>query len=139
MPGHRVRVIKRLPGRIILYPLKNKPKTMKHFFKFSELPKLAVHDERFDVRFMHAANITVAFNELKAGAEVPGHQHLHETIDYIQEGTLEMTIGDETIQMKTGDVARVPSNVWHKAKAVSDCKVINFFYPMREDFKAPEI
>ncbi|HZG26099.1 MAG TPA: cupin domain-containing protein [Chitinophagaceae bacterium] len=98
---------------------------MNHFFKFSELPKLDVPNDLFDVRFVHTDNITVAFNELKAGAEVPAHQHMHETIDYVQEGTL---------HMNTGSVARVPSNIWHSAKAVSDCKVINFFYPVREDF-----
>jgi quercetin dioxygenase-like cupin family protein len=111
---------------------------MKHFFQQSELSKLAVADNRFDVRFIHANNITVAFNELKAGAEVPVHTHLHETIDYIQEGTLEMTIGKETVEMRAGTVARVPSNIPHSAKAVTDCKVINFFYPAREDFSAAE-
>jgi quercetin dioxygenase-like cupin family protein len=93
-----------------------------------------VPNDLFDVRFIHTDNITVAFNELKAGAEVPAHQHMHETIDYVQEGTLHMTISNETVQMNTGSVARVPSNIWHSAKAVSDCKVINFFYPVRQDF-----
>ena len=107
---------------------------MKHFFEFSELPKLSVPNDMFEVRFIHADNITVAFNELKAGAEVPAHRHIHETIDYVQEGTLQVTIGDETVQLPAGSVARVPSNIWHSAKAISDCRVINFFYPMREDF-----
>ncbi len=107
---------------------------MKHFFEFSELTKLEVSDDRFDVRFVHTDNITIAFNELKAGAEVPAHTHIHETIDYIQEGTLEMKIGNEIVAMNAGAVARVPSNVLHSARAVTDCKVINVFYPMREDF-----
>ena len=109
---------------------------MKHFFERSELQKLNVPDERFDVRFIGTDNMTVAFNELKAGAEVPAHQHVHETIDYVQEGILQLTIGNETVEMQAGTVARVPSNVWHSAKAISDCKVINFFYPRREDFEA---
>jgi quercetin dioxygenase-like cupin family protein len=111
---------------------------MKHFFEFSELPKLPVPTDMFDVRFIHTANITVAFNELKAGAEVPVHQHMHETIDYVQEGELLMAIGDETIRMKAGMVCRVPSNIMHGAKAINDCKVINVFYPMREDFERQE-
>jgi quercetin dioxygenase-like cupin family protein len=111
---------------------------MKHSFKFSELPKLAVPSDLFDVRFIHTGNITVAFNELKAGAEVPAHQHIHETIDYVQEGELEMTIGNETVQMNTGTVARIPSDIPHSAKAITDCRVINVFYPAREDFKAEE-
>lgn len=111
---------------------------MKHFFQLSELSKLPVSDNRFDVRFIHTDNITVAFNEMKAGAEVPAHTHVHETIDYIQEGALQMTIGEETFEMHAGAVARVPSNIPHSAKAVTDCKVINFFYPAREDFSATE-
>ena len=111
---------------------------MKIFFQLSELSKLAVPDKRFDVRFIHTDNITVAFNELKAGAEVPVHTHVHETIDYIQEGMLQMTIGEETVEMPAGAVARVPSNIPHGAKAVTDCKVINVFYPAREDFNAAE-
>jgi quercetin dioxygenase-like cupin family protein len=111
---------------------------MKTFFQLSELSKLAVADKRFDVRFIHTDNITVAFNEMKAGAEVPVHTHVHETIDYIQEGTLQMTIGEEMVEMSAGAVARVPSNIPHSAKAVTDCKVINVFYPAREDFNAAE-
>ncbi|MBC7777629.1 MAG: cupin domain-containing protein [Phycisphaerae bacterium] len=109
---------------------------MKHIFKLSELPKLAVPSDLFNVRFIHADSVTVAFNELKIVAEVPSHQHIHETIDFVQEGMLQMTIGDETVEMNAGSVARVPSNVWHGAKALSDCKVINFFYPVRDDFSA---
>jgi quercetin dioxygenase-like cupin family protein len=111
---------------------------MKHFFQRSQLPALAVPDDRYDVRFIHTDNITVAFNELKTGAVVPLHTHLHETIDYVQEGTLQMTIGEETMEMSAGAVARVPSNVPHSAMAITNCKVINVFYPLREDFEETE-
>ncbi len=107
-----------------------------HFFYFTQLPSLPVPSDLFDVRFISTANITVAFNTLRAGAEVPAHEHVHETIDYIQEGELEMSIGNETIRMFAGMVARVPSNIVHSARAIIHCKVINIFYPVREDFKA---
>jgi quercetin dioxygenase-like cupin family protein len=111
---------------------------MKHFAKLSELPKLSVPNDLFDVRFIHTDNITVAFNKLKAGAEVPSHQHIHETIEYVQEGELEMKIGTETVQMNGGTVARIPANTPHSAKAITNCCVINFFYPARDDFKSAE-
>src|ERR1043165_1300318 len=107
---------------------------MDHFFHVSELPALAVNNNLFDVRFIHTSNISVAFNIVKAGGEVPEHTHMHETIDYIEEGELEMTIENKTVVMKAGMVSRIPSNVKHSAKALTDCKVINIFYPVREDF-----
>lgn len=107
-----------------------------HFFYYSQLPELPVPGDLFDVRFISTANITVAFNTLKAGAEVPLHDHVHETIDYIQEGELEMSIGNETVRMYAGMVARVPSNIAHSARAITNCRVINIFYPVREDFTA---
>lgn len=104
-------------------------------FNYDSLPKLKVNNKLFDVRFVSTQHITVAFNTLKKGATVPLHEHIHETIDFVQEGELEMTIGKETVLMHAGMVARVPSNVPHSAIAVTDCKVINVFYPVREDFE----
>ena len=106
-----------------------------HFFEQSALSTLPVPNDKFDVRFISTENITVAFNILKAGAEVPLHDHVHETIDHIQEGMLEMTVGNETVLLSAGMVAKVPSHVPHCARAITDCRVINIFYPVREDFK----
>ena len=107
-----------------------------YFFDYGTLPALPVQSDLFDVRFISTNNITVAFNLLKKGAAVPLHKHLHETIDYIQEGELEMTIDGKTVLMQAGMVARVPGNIPHSALAISDCRVINIFYPVREDFAA---
>jgi quercetin dioxygenase-like cupin family protein len=109
---------------------------MHQCFKLSELPRLDIRGDMFDVRFISTDNISVAFNEVAAGAEVPLHQHVHETIDILQEGEMEMTIGNDTIRMTAGTVVKVPSNVPHSAKILKASKVINIFYPVREDFKA---
>jgi quercetin dioxygenase-like cupin family protein len=105
------------------------------FFYYSQLPELPVPNDLFHVRFISTANITVAFNEMNAGAKVPDHEHVHETIDFVQEGVLEMTVGTETTKLYAGMIARVPSNIVHSARAVTNCKVINIFYPVRDDFK----
>lgn len=109
-----------------------------NFFYFSQLQALEVPDEKFDVRFISTDNITVAFNALQPGAQVPLHEHMHETIDFLQEGELEMTIGNQTTRMFAGMVARVPSGIPHHARAITACRVINIFYPARDDFKAKE-
>lgn len=109
---------------------------MHQCFKLSELPRLNVPGNLFDVRFISTNNISVAFNEVAAGAEVPLHQHPHETIDFLQEGEMEITIGADTILMTAGTVVKVPSNVPHSARIIKASKVINIFYPVREDFIA---
>lgn len=105
------------------------------FFYYSQLPKLAIANDLFDTRFISTENITVAFNTMKAGAEVPVHKHVHETIDFIQEGELEMCIGEQSLRLFPGMVVRVPSNTSHSARAATNCKVVNVFYPVRGDFK----
>ena len=47
---------------------------------------------------------------------------------------MEFTVSDETILMKPGMTAYIPSNVPHAAKAITECKVIDVFIPPREDF-----
>lgn len=104
-------------------------------FIVADLPRLKVPGDLFDVRFLHTRNISVAFNKLKKGAEVPMHMHEHETIDFLIEGKLELIIDGEPTIMTSGSVARVDSNVPHAATALTDCVVVNIFYPVRDDFR----
>jgi quercetin dioxygenase-like cupin family protein len=108
----------------------------KLLFNISELPQLPAPNELFDARFIHTENMTVCFNELKAGALIPMHEHLEETIDYVQCGELKMQVAGETFIMKAGTVTKIASFVPHAAQALTDCTVINVFYPARKDFKA---
>lgn len=83
----------------------------------------------------HTENLTVAYTTLKAGVEIPLHHHRHEAVDIILEGELEMQIAETNTVLKPGIISNVPSNVPHTAKAITDCKVITVFYPLREDYK----
>jgi quercetin dioxygenase-like cupin family protein len=49
-------------------------------------------------------------------------------------GKLQLTIGDETKVLEPGMAAVIPSNVPHTAKGITDCNVIDVFYPIREDY-----
>jgi quercetin dioxygenase-like cupin family protein len=82
--------------------------------------------------FVNTANLTLAYTELKAGAEVPLHHHHEEAVDVVVDGELEMQIGDSKGILKHGMISLVPSNMPHKAKAISDSKVVTIFYPRRE-------
>jgi quercetin dioxygenase-like cupin family protein len=89
----------------------------------------------YHVRFVHSENMTFAYWTIDAGAAMPNHSHPHEQVYNITEGEFELTVGDETKLMKPGQVAVIPGNVPHSGKAITDCKVIDVFYPVREDYK----
>ena len=85
--------------------------------------------------YAHGNNMTLGLVEIKAGSNLPLHHHLHEQITYILEGQLDMTIDGKECKLTTGMYYVIPSNVLHGAVAVTDCKVIDVFNPVREDYK----
>lgn len=85
-------------------------------------------------RFVHGQSITMSFVDIKKGTRMPEHSHPHEQITHILEGELEMTIGGNTMLLTTGAVHVIPGHVKHNAVAHTDCKVIDVFSPVREDY-----
>jgi quercetin dioxygenase-like cupin family protein len=89
----------------------------------------------YHVRFVHSPNMTLAYWAVDAGAALPAHSHPHEQVANVIEGEFELMVGGEVRVMKPGQVAVIPGNVTHSGKAISDCKLIDVFYPVREDYK----
>ena len=85
-------------------------------------------------KFIHSDNITTAFWTVKAGSNLPEHSHIHEQITQVIEGKFEMTIDSQNYQLLPGDTAVIPANVKHSAIAVTDCKLIDTFFPLRKDY-----
>ncbi len=56
-------------------------------------------------------------------------------IKQITEGEFELTIAKNTFMLKPGKVAIIPSNAKHSGRAITDCKIVNTFYPVREDYR----
>ena len=88
----------------------------------------------FRARFIYSANMTFALWDIDAGASLPEHAHPHEQVVYLLEGELSLTVAGINKVMKTGSVAVVPSNARHFGKAVTVCRVLDVFYPLREDY-----
>ena len=89
----------------------------------------------FRARFVHGEHITVGQVRVQAGATLPHHSHPHEQVTTVMEGQLEFTLGGETTILQPGVVAVIPPNAPHSAKALTDCLVMDTFYPVREDFR----
>jgi quercetin dioxygenase-like cupin family protein len=85
--------------------------------------------------YAHGTNMSFGYVELKQGASIPEHQHVHEQITFIVEGQLNMVIGGEPCELTPGMYYVIPSNTPHSAVAVVDSKVIDAFSPVREDYR----
>lgn len=79
--------------------------------------------------------MTIAFWEIESGAELPLHNHVHEQMTKVEEGQFELTVGGETKVYTKGMVAMIPPNVAHSGKALTSCKLLDVFQPVREDYK----
>lgn len=86
-------------------------------------------------RFIHTNNMTFAFWEVKAGSKVPEHAHMHEQVAHLIEGAFELTVDGNPIELEPGKVVVIPSNVKHSGIAITDCKLLDVFSPVREDYR----
>ncbi|NHJ05405.1 MAG: cupin domain-containing protein [Candidatus Heimdallarchaeota archaeon] len=89
----------------------------------------------FKGKFVHSENITIVHWSVDSGSLLPLHKHVHEQIVNLIEGELEFTMNGETKIIKPGTNVIIPSNVEHSGKALTDCYIIDVFYPVREDYK----
>jgi len=87
-------------------------------------------------RIVTGGNITIAHIRFKAGAVVPEHQHTNEQIVNVIDGELELTVQGKAYTLTPGQVMVLEPNIPHAARAVTACRVLDAFHPVREDFKS---
>ncbi len=87
-------------------------------------------------RVFSGKNSMMVFNELSPSSQPNLHQHPHEQLTYIVEGTCRFVLGDEVLNMVTGDIILIPPDVPHSLEVTSKEPVLNLdvFSPIREDF-----
>ena len=66
---------------------------------------------------------------------MPEHNHPHEQVANVLDGRFELTIDGETRVLESGMVAIIPPNAVHSGRAISDCRILDVFYPIREDYR----
>jgi quercetin dioxygenase-like cupin family protein len=86
-------------------------------------------------KLVHTQNMTISQVSLDAGAVVPEHSHDHEQVSNVIKGKFEFTINGTTHILVPGDIAVIPSKASHVGKALTDCFILDVFYPVREDYK----
>jgi quercetin dioxygenase-like cupin family protein len=89
----------------------------------------------FHGRFIHTAYMTLAFWDVEEGAAIPLHSHSNEQVMQVLEGSFELTVGEETALYEKDTVIVIPPHVLHGGHAVTACKLLDVFSPVREDYK----
>jgi quercetin dioxygenase-like cupin family protein len=85
--------------------------------------------------YVHLDRLTCGEVVLDAGAVVPTHQHPHEQVTYVISGRLEFTVGAETRIMEPGTCAVIPGGTPHSGRALTACRALDLFSPVREDYR----
>jgi quercetin dioxygenase-like cupin family protein len=104
---------------------------------FQNFTEIAVKEiaPGFFSKLIHTENNTINFLEVKKDSELPMHHHPHEQSSFVLEGIFEMTVNGETRQLGPEDFVLIPGGVYHGGKAITDCKLIDVFSPVREDYR----
>ncbi len=89
----------------------------------------------YHARFVHTAHNTFSYVDVEAGSVIAEHSHIHEQVCWLLEGKFQLTIEDQPVIFEPGTVIIIPPNAKHSGLAITDCKVLDVFYPVREDYK----
>jgi quercetin dioxygenase-like cupin family protein len=90
-------------------------------------------------RLVTGERVMLAELTLKIGDEVPQHAHENEQISYVIDGALRFFLGaagERIVDVRSGEVLVIPSNVPHRVVALADTYDIDLFNPPRQDWLA---
>ena len=90
----------------------------------------------FRGQFVHSASMTFAYWTIENGAVLPAHSHLHEQVVNMLDGDLELVVDGTAHRLAKGDVFVIPGHAVHSGRALADCRVLDVFSPVREDYRA---
>jgi quercetin dioxygenase-like cupin family protein len=91
--------------------------------------------EGFSMQSVTGGKLMANWVTIEPNREMPRHHHPHEQLGIMLEGAMELTIGDETRLIRTGDAYTIPPNLPHNARTLEEgCVVLDVFTPPREDY-----
>lgn len=89
----------------------------------------------FHGRLIHSENMTFAHWDIDADSALPEHSHIHEQVVNVISGEFELVVDGKSQIIGPNQVVCIPSNAMHSGKAITDCYIIDVFYPIREDYR----
>ncbi len=107
------------------------------------MPYIDLNDQRpkeivpgYNARFIHTNNMSFVYWDVKAGYTLPEHSHMHEQVAHVLEGTFNLVVDGVPHILEPGKVFVIPGHVKHYGTSITDCKLLDVFYPVREDYKS---
>ncbi len=107
-------------------------------YQLSDIPPFEI-SRGFTARFIHTETMTLAFVDVEAGADLAQHAHVNEQVTNVLEGEFELTVAGEVLRLHPGESVVIPSNVPHSGRAITVCRILDVFSPVREDFRKGEV
>lgn len=86
-------------------------------------------------RLIHTNQVSHSWVEIDAGATFPEHHHPHEQIVSMLAGELELTVDGVRHRLAPGQVFVIPPDARHSGRALTACRVLDAFAPVREDYQ----
>jgi len=104
------------------------------FCNINDIPEKEIIPGYF-LKLVHTENVTIAYWRILKNMAMPEHAHPNEQTTNIIEGEFEIIINNQHRIIKSGDIVVIPKDIPHSGKALTDCKIIDVFYPLRNDYK----
>ncbi len=86
-------------------------------------------------RIVHSERTSQSWVSIDAGATFPEHNHPHEQTVNVLEGELELVVDGNVHRLTPGQVFVIPPHVSHSGRAITACRVLDVFAPVREDYR----
>lgn len=85
-------------------------------------------------KFIRSAAMTFVYWDVPAGTVLPEHSHPHEQVAHMFEGEFEIVVDGVSQRLTPGSVSVIPPNALHSGRAITDCRILDVFSPVREDY-----
>ncbi len=86
-------------------------------------------------KLVHAEKLSIAYWTVEKDAEVPEHSHKNEQVMQVLEGRFELTVNQRTKIYGPDDIVIIPPHATHSGKALTACKLMDVFSPVREEYR----
>ena len=104
------------------------------FYKVDSIDEVKLL-EGISARFVTGSRIMFSFVRLAPGAVMPDHNHPHEQLGYIVEGSMSLNLAGDERNLQPGDAYAIPGGVTHRAVGgPNGCLVLDAFNPPREEY-----